>query len=192
MILPLRSGERGGVRCFCPRWRVRRQRLANLKTFRQVAEKGRPFPGQHAGQPMSHDHQDGGASVLAFEPALPGGLMGKDHIGAVGEFVRERFRDGCPKIIARLIQNVPGQIQRTITGLLLKPANRNMLFSVQGIHAFFFLTLNSQLSTSAIRDRRVNFSFHALNIISSGAQRLSKPVLRYKRLMSSPLQDKSG
>ncbi len=118
--------------------------------------------------------------------------MGKDHIGAVGEFVRERFRDGCPKIIARLIQNVPGQIQRTITGLLLKPANRNMLFSVQGIHAFFFLTLNSQLSTSAIRDRRVNFSFHALNIISSGAQRLSKPVLRYKRLMSSPLQDKSG
>ena len=73
--------------------------------------------------------------------------MGKHGLGTAGELVRKRFRDGCPKIIARLIQNVPSQIQRTITGLLLKPANRNILFSVQGIHAFFFLTLNSQLST---------------------------------------------
>jgi hypothetical protein len=79
---------------------------------------------------------------------------------------------------------VPSQIQRTITGLLLKPANRNILFSVQGIHAFFFSTLNSQLSTSVIRDRRVTFClscsrrstfdsrlvmFHAHNFISSGA-----------------------
>jgi hypothetical protein len=32
----------------------------------------------------------------------------------VGEFVRVSFRDGGAKIIARLVQDAPGQIQRTI------------------------------------------------------------------------------
>jgi hypothetical protein len=32
--------------------------VANLETFRQVAEQGGAFLGQHAGQPMAHEHQD--------------------------------------------------------------------------------------------------------------------------------------
>ena len=46
-------------------------------------------------------------------------MPGKHHLGAVGKFVRERYPDGCPKIIARLVEDAPGQIQRTITGLPL-------------------------------------------------------------------------
>ena len=64
-------------------------------------------------------------------------MFGKHGLGAAGEFVRERFRDRCPKIIARLIEDAPGQIQRTITGGPFK-------FS----------------------DWRVNFLFHASNSIS--------------------------
>jgi hypothetical protein len=37
--------------------------------------------------------------------------MSKHGLGAVGEFVRERFRDGGAKIIARLIFH-PGRISR--------------------------------------------------------------------------------
>ena len=73
--------------------------------------------------------------------------MGKHHLGAVGEFVRERFRDGRPKIIARLVEDAPGQIQRTITGFLFKQTNRGILFPIRVIHGFLFLTLNIQLST---------------------------------------------
>ena len=34
------------------------QRVADFETFRQVTEEGGGFPGQHAGQPMSHADQD--------------------------------------------------------------------------------------------------------------------------------------
>jgi hypothetical protein len=47
---------------------------------------------------------------------------------------------GCPKIIARLVEDAPSQIQRTITGLPFK-----------------------------IRNRREYFTFHAGNFISTGA-----------------------
>ena len=80
-----------------------RQFQADFETFRQGAEQGRSFPGQDPGQPMSHAHQDVFASARGLVFALPEGLMGKHGLGAAGEFVRERFRDGCPKIIARLI-----------------------------------------------------------------------------------------
>jgi hypothetical protein len=52
-------------------------------------------------------------------------MAGKHGLGAMGEFVRERFRDRCPKIIARLnrvealrrriVEDAPGQIQRPAT-----------------------------------------------------------------------------
>ena len=71
--------------------------MADFETFRQVAEKGGAFPGQNAGQPMSHAGQDGIASALALELALPEGMPGKHGLGAVGEFVRERFGDGARK-----------------------------------------------------------------------------------------------
>ena len=63
---------------------------------------------------MSHAGQDGIATALALELALPEGMPGKHSLGAVGEFVRVSFRDGGAKIIARLVQDAPGQIQRTI------------------------------------------------------------------------------
>jgi hypothetical protein len=91
-------------------------------------------------------------------PPLRGGegVFGKYGLGAVGELVRERSRDRCSKIIAhpcrvealrrRIIQNAPARYRGlprstwTITGGPFK-------FS----------------------DWFVNFSFHALNFISSGA-----------------------
>ena len=85
------------------------QRVADFETFRQVAEKGGAFFGQDTGQPMSHAGQDGIASALALEFAPPKGMPGKHGLGAVGEFVRERFRDRCPKIIARLVEDAPGR-----------------------------------------------------------------------------------
>jgi hypothetical protein len=42
-------------------------------------------------------------------------MIGKHDLGAAGELVRERFRDGCPKIIAPLIHDAPSQIQRLAT-----------------------------------------------------------------------------
>jgi hypothetical protein len=59
---------------------------------------------------MSHAGQDGIASALALELALPEGMPGKHGLGAAGEFVRERFPDGGAKIIARLVEDAPGQI----------------------------------------------------------------------------------
>jgi len=81
--------------------------MADFETFRQGAEQGGSFPGQDPGQPMSHAHQD----KLALPPVLkllsrpgtwrsftcPEGLMGKHGLGAAGEFIRERFRDGFPE-----------------------------------------------------------------------------------------------
>jgi len=64
-----------------------------FEVFRQVAEQGGAFFGQHAGQPMSQAHQNGIASTLGLELALPEGVPGKHGRGAVGEFVRECFRD---------------------------------------------------------------------------------------------------
>jgi hypothetical protein len=48
-----------------------RQRVADFETFRQVTEKGGAFPGQHAGQPMSHEHQDEFALTLALKLSVP-------------------------------------------------------------------------------------------------------------------------
>ena len=106
--------------CCCAASLFLRQRLADFEAFRQLAEQGGLLFGQNAGQPMSHAGQDGIASARGLKLTLPEGMMGKHGLGAVGEFVRERFRDRCPKIIARLIEDAPSQIQRTITGLLLK------------------------------------------------------------------------
>jgi len=44
-----------------------RQWVADFETFRQLAEQGGAFLGQHARQPMSHAHQDGITSALALE-----------------------------------------------------------------------------------------------------------------------------
>jgi hypothetical protein len=74
---------------------VLRQLTTNLETFRQGAEQGGTFPGQHASQPVSHASQDGLASARGFEPPLPRGVMGKHGLGAAGEFVCECFRDGA-------------------------------------------------------------------------------------------------
>jgi len=46
-------------------------RRAGCPAFRQVAEQGGAFPGQHAGQPMSHAGQDEFALTLALELSLP-------------------------------------------------------------------------------------------------------------------------
>jgi hypothetical protein len=91
------------------------QRVADFEAFRQIAEQGGAFPGQHPGQPMSHAGQDGLASARGLKLTCPEGMMSKHGLGAAGEFVRERFRDGCPKIIARLVEDAPGQIQRSAT-----------------------------------------------------------------------------
>jgi len=62
--------------------------------------------------------------------------MGKHHLGAVGEFVRERFRIGVRNNCAPHPKCAkPDTADNNWS--LLKPANRNILFSVQGIHAFF-------------------------------------------------------
>jgi len=53
------------MNCFWQRFQG--QRVADFETFRQVTEQGGAFPGQHAGQPMSHAGQDGVASALALE-----------------------------------------------------------------------------------------------------------------------------
>ena len=81
MILPLRSGERAGMRCFFPpRMRLHGQRLANLEAFRQITEKGGLLFGQHARQPMSHAHQDGIASPQGLEFALPATFYVARHV----------------------------------------------------------------------------------------------------------------
>src|ERR1035437_8374037 len=87
-------------------------------------------------------------------------MPGKHGLGAAGEFVRERFRDGGPKIIARLSHDAPSQIQRTITGGPFK-----------------------------FPHWLVNFLFHASNSISAGGTKavhflsyFSQPVLSIPRL----------
>src|SRR5450759_4577745 len=75
-----------------------RQRVADFETLRQVTKQGGAFPGQHAGQPMSHEHQDEFALALALKlcclrrstsPATwrsftwPEGMPGKHGLGAV-------------------------------------------------------------------------------------------------------------
>jgi hypothetical protein len=75
------------MNCFWQRFH--RQRLADLETFRQVAEKGGAFFGQNAGQPMSHAGQDEFASARGFEPPLHKWMPNKHSLGAVGEFVRQ-------------------------------------------------------------------------------------------------------
>ena len=72
---------------------------------------------------MSHAGQDGIASMHGLEFALPEGMPGKHGLGAVGEFVRERFRDGGAKIIARLAEDAPGQIFISWQGKLSGKAN---------------------------------------------------------------------
>ena len=124
-----------------PAWGMIWQRVADFEAFRQVAEQGGTFFGQNPSQPMAHEHQDGSSSRGAFELPLHKGMMGKHGLGAMGEFVRERFRDGCPKIIVRLVEDAPGQIQRsatwrsftwTITGAPFKFSDRLVTFCLSG------------------------------------------------------------
>ena len=82
-------------------------------------------------------------------------MFGKHGLGAMGEFVRERFRDRCPKIIARFVKDAPGQIQRTITCLLLELAD----FSIQP------LAFSLRNGPFKFRHRRVNVSLHAFTFL---------------------------
>ncbi len=117
--------------------------MAPFVTFGESAEDDGIFPGQETGQPMAHELQNELAVSTPGAPhgfSCPGGIMGKRNFGPLGESVRVCFRDASAKIVARLIHDLPGQIQRTITGLPFK-----------------------------FPDWLVNLFFHAGNFISSGA-----------------------
>ena len=106
--------------------------------------------------------------------------MGKHSLRAAGEFVRERFRDGCPKIIARLIEDAPGQIQRPATW---RPVHRS--FSEVGSFAWTItglpLKFPDRLITRCLSGPRLStfdsrlMMFHTLNLFRDMGQRLSKP-----------------
>jgi hypothetical protein len=134
-------------------YRLLRQRQTDFETFGELAEKNRIFFRQNTGQPVPHAGQDVTASIHGFVFALPEGMFGKHRLGAVGEFVSKRFRDGRAKIVARLIHDAPRQIQRAITGLPFK-----------------------------FPDWLVNFSFHVPILFQTVRQRLSKPIfpIRHK------------
>jgi len=139
--------------CCCAASLFLRQRLANLKTFRQFTEQGGTFPGQHPSfavgcyggwTPASQclmlvrmasrprwlwnwrcpPRSTSACNVLRRPPTWrpvhrslgevgsftwPEAMPGKHGLGAVGEFVRERFRDGGAKIIARLMVKSPAR-----------------------------------------------------------------------------------
>ena len=111
------------------------------------------------------------------EKAFSNAMLGHHGLGAVGEFVRERFRDGCPEIIARLIHDAPGQIQRTITGLPFKLPDWLVTFCLSGPRLSIF-------------DSRL-VMFHALNFISRrGTKTVQQTMLRTCQSVSH-FQDKA-
>jgi len=89
---PLWGEGRGEVffaHLFWPGQWLRRQGRADFETFRQVAEQRGLLFGQHAGQPMPHATQQMFAPGRALKLPLPEGMIGKDHLRALREFVRQ-------------------------------------------------------------------------------------------------------
>ena len=89
---PLWGEGRGEVffaNLFWPGQWLRRQGRADFVTVRQVAEQRGLLFGQHAGQPMPHARQQMFAPGRALKLPLPEGMIGKDHLRALREFVRQ-------------------------------------------------------------------------------------------------------
>ena len=66
-----------------------RQGRADFVTVRQGAEQRGLLFGQHAGQPMPHARQQMFAPGRALKFPLPERMIGKDHLRALREFVRQ-------------------------------------------------------------------------------------------------------
>ena len=74
---------------FWPGKWLRRQGCADFVTVRQGAEQRGLLLGQHPGQPMPHARQHIFAPGRALKLPLPEWLIGKDHLRALREFVRQ-------------------------------------------------------------------------------------------------------
>jgi hypothetical protein len=171
-------------RCCCAAGWLLRQLQPDFETLGELAEKNRIFPGQNSGQPMSHAGQDGIASARGLIFALPKGIMGKHGFGAAGEFGGECFRDGCPKIIARLVEDAPRQIQRAITGLPFKIRDRRVSLclcrsrrSTLGFRLLLILQFHLELERSGLAsiqviapERRNSKSIYFPRVVMEGIQ----------------------